>query len=584
MNQSTPFENVNLYTSDQALCEHYRAQAISAAKAHGAKEAIEAEKNLEARKTLGAEKALDIHGSRTPTGLAELEQLGARLGTTEAFELGRLANEFPPSLKTHDRFGHRIDRVDFHPAWHQLMQFLIAEGCHAEPWRNPGPVAQLHRAAKYLMFAQVENGTQCPITMTFAGIPVLAKSAGLAKAYLPKLLSNQYDATSVPIGDKAGALIGMGMTERQGGSDVRRNQSFALADGHDDWGARFRLTGHKWFLSAPMCDGFLMLAQHGASDANQLSCFFVPRILSDGTSNQITIQRLKDKLGNRSNASSEVEFKAAFGWLLGEPGRGITSILEMGNLTRLDCALGSAGLMRIALANAIHHSRQREAFGRTLSEHPLMQQVLADLALESEAATALSLRLASALDGVHAQDPHETALFRIGTPLAKYWICKRAPAFTFEAMEVLGGNGYIEDTPMARIYREAPVNSIWEGSGNVICLDVLRVIGRHPECYEALMMELSHSKGLDRDFDQSLSLLETIMPLAGQDLGQARQISEALAKLWQAALLLQHAPSFVANAWCRSRLGPSNLMNYQCFGTLPPGIEAGLIIDRALVD
>ena len=555
MNPSTPFENINLFTSDQALLDHYRAQAVGPA---------------------------DRDDPAGPHAEKELERLGAELGAAELFELGRLANTFSPQLITHDRFGKRMDRVDFHPAWHQLMQRLIAEGCHCEPWIKPAQGAQVHRAAKYLMFAQVENGTQCPVTMTFASIPVLAKSSGLAKAYLPKLLSHDYDARSVPIELKHGALIGMGMTERQGGSDVRRNESFALPDGHDAWGQRFRLTGHKWFLSAPMCDGFLMLAQHGEAKSDALSCFFVPRLLSDGASNHLALQRLKDKLGNRSNASSEVEFTGAMGWLLGEAGRGITTILEMGNLTRLDCALGSAGLMRIALANAIHHCRQREAFGRTLSKHPLMQQVLADLALESEAATALSLRVAAALDGMQAQNPRESALLRLATPLAKYWICKRAPAFTFEAMEVLGGNGYIEEAPMARIYREAPVNSIWEGSGNVICLDVLRVIGKHPECYEALIEELSQSKGIDRDFDRALLHLPTERDSAMQDLGRARQITETLAKLWQAALLLRHAPNFIARAWCHARLGNDNLMTYQCFGTLPYGINKGLIIDRAL--
>jgi putative acyl-CoA dehydrogenase len=546
-NQSTPLESLNLFESDQALIEHSAAQ--------GAGEARTA-----------------------------LSTLGSILGRAETLEWGRLANDHPPILHTHNRFGERIDEVAFHPAWHQLMGLLIGAGTHSSPWVNPGAGAQVERATRYLMFAQVENGSQCPVTMTYASVPVLARAAGaLARSWLPRILSDRYDPSAQPIASKTGALIGMGMTEKQGGSDVRANTTLAVAEGHDEWGERFAVTGHKWFLSAPMCDAFLILAQTGEGDGRSPSCLLLPRLLPDGRRNRLFIQRLKDKLGNRSNASSEVELDRASAWLIGERGRGIATILEMGSLTRLDCALGTAGMMRWALANALHHARERQAFGRRLSEQPLMRTVLADLAIESEAATALALRLARALDGQQAGNTHEAALLRIGTPLAKYWICKRGPAFAFEAMEVLGGNGYTEEAPIARLYRELPVNSIWEGSGNVICLDLLRVLERQPESRFALMSELGISRGVSLAFDRALAAVPTQIDQAVGEPGQARVLAERLARLWQASLLLQHAPAAVADAWCASRL-PDTLDSggLQCFGTLPRGVDFARIIERAM--
>ncbi|MEN9763154.1 MAG: hypothetical protein RI906_2980 [Pseudomonadota bacterium] len=541
-NQATALQDLNLFDSDQALIQHCQA--------HGAGRFTES-----------------------------LRTLGADLGQSDTLELGRLANEYPPRLRTHDRFGRRIDRVEFHPAWHALMTRLLETGTHSEPWAAPGPGVQVARAARYLMFAQVENGTQCPVTMTYAAIPVIARNPALARDWLPALLSRRYDPSVGPVHAKQGALIGMGMTEKQGGSDVRANRTHAEPAGEDQWGERFTLTGHKWFLSAPMCDAFLVLAQEGVGDGRSPSCFFMPRWLNDGQPNALTIQRLKDKLGNRSNASSELELDGAVAYRLGEAGRGIATILEMGNLTRLDCALGTAGMMRWALANALHHASLRSAFGHALIEQPLMRNVLADLAIESEAATALSLRLARALD--QRDDASAAALLRLGTPLAKYWICKRGPSFAAEAMEVLGGNGYTEEAPMARLYREMPVNSIWEGSGNVICLDVLRVLGRQTDSVEALRAELSVVRGADRRFDRASAQLDTMLAQSGEDPGQARYLSEQLACLWQAALLLQHAPAAVADAWCASRLGGLDTAGFN-FGTLPPGLDTAAIVARAL--
>jgi putative acyl-CoA dehydrogenase len=542
VNQGTVLQDLNLFETDHALVEHCRA--------HGAHPFVES-----------------------------LRALGDDLGRADTLELGRLANEYPPRLHTHDRFGRRTDRIEFHPAWHALMTRLIEAGTHSQPWADPGPGAQVARAARYLMFAQVENGTQCPVTMTYAAVPVIARHAALARDWLPVLLSRHYDPSAGPVHTKRGALVGMGMTEKQGGSDVRANSTRAEPAGEGQWGARFMLTGHKWFFSAPMCDAFLVLAQEGDGDGRSPSCFFMPRWLDDGRPNAITIQRLKDKLGNRSNASSEVELDRAMAYRIGEPGRGIATILEMGNLTRLDCALGTAGMMRWALANALHHARLRHAFGRALVEQPLMRNVLADLAIESEAATALSLRLARALD--QRDDPSCAALLRLGTPLAKYWICKRGPGFAAEAMEVLGGNGYTEEAPMARLYREMPVNSIWEGSGNVICLDVLRVLGRHADSVDALRTELAAARGADRRFDRAFAQLDAMLTQSGEDPAQARRLSERLACAWQAALLLQHAPAAVADAWCASRLGESAHTGFS-FGTLPASVDTRAIIARAM--
>lgn len=504
-------------------------------------------------------------------------RLGQDLGRAEVLELGRLANEHPPRLRTHDRFGRRIDEVEFHPAWHELLTRLIGEATHCSPWLTPSPGSQTARAVRYLMFAQVENGSQCPVTMTYAAAPVLARVPSLAGWYA-KLVSPTYDPRSLPLADKRGVMIGMGMTEKQGGSDIRSNTTTARFAGMTPWGCEYRLTGHKWFLSAPMCDAFLVLARTEDEPPASLSCFLLPRRHPDGSLNALDIQRLKDKLGNRSNASSEVEFRSASAWLVGEVGRGIPTILEMASLTRLDCALGSAGVMRAASAQALHHARGRSVFGRRLAEQPLMRSVLADLALETEASVALALRLAHALDS--PTDPFERARVRVGTPIAKYWICKRGPPLAAEAMEVLGGNGYTEDAPLARLYRELPVNSIWEGSGNVMCLDVLRALSRQAECREAMLAEFEGARGADVRYDRRLAALRYEL---GQpsDEAHARRLVGRLALQWQAALLLQHSPAPVADAFCASRLGDDPMTGFT-FGALPAGVDLDAVISRVL--
>jgi len=522
---------------------------------------------------------------------ASLDALGATLGGADTLDLARLANAHGPRLVSYDRMGNRIDEVEFHPAWHALMSLLIGAGAHAAPWREPRPGAQVARAAQYLLFGQVENGTQCPVTMTFASVPALRRAPAWAAEWLPKILSNEYDPRSLPIGQKRGALVGMGMTEKQGGSDVRANTTRAEPLLPGEAQARFgaagegawRIVGHKWFFSVPQSDAHLILAQadeagSAAGSPDRLSCFFVPRFLPDGSRNAIRVQRLKDKLGNRSNASSEVEFHGAVGWMIGAPGRGIPTILEMGGYTRLDCVLGSAGIMRAALCHALHHARGRSAFGRLLSRQPLMQNVLADLALESEAATAFLLRLARCFD--ESADPAQALLGRILTPAGKYWICKRGPAFGAEAMEVMGGNGYVEDGPLARLYRELPVNSIWEGSGNVMCLDVLRALGKSlPDARAALGAEFAAAAGVDGRFDDWAGALLDELPALAQDERGARRLAERLVLGVQGALLLRHAPGFVADAFVASRIArePGG-----AFGRLPATADCAGILERAL--
>jgi putative acyl-CoA dehydrogenase len=501
----------------------------------------------------------------------QLVAWGATLGRAETFALAARANRYGPELRTHDRFGNRIDDVAFDPAWHELMALAMTQGEHATPWSAPQPGAQVARAAGYLMHAEVENGTQCPLTMTYAGIPVLRHHAdelpSFAATWLPRLLARKYDARSEPVAGKTSALLGMGMTERQGGSDVRTNVTRAVRESD----GTYRLTGHKWFFSAPMCDAHLVLAQaeHG------LSCFFLPRFLDDGGRNAVRIQRLKDKLGNRSNASSEVEFEGATAWLLGDEGRGVAVIIEMVRHTRLDCAIGSAGLMRAAVAQALHHASHRRAFGKRLVEQPLMQNVLADLALESEAATTLALRLARAFDA--AEDSAESALARLATPALKFWICKRAPTVAAEAMEVLGGNGYVEESALPRLYREAPLNSIWEGSGNVMCLDVQRAAQREPEAVDALLGELALSRGGNARLDRAVDALKAMFA-SGSKEADARQQAGGVALALAGAQLVRHAPPAVADAFCASRLGDSTP---GVFGTLPNGVDHGAIIRRA---
>jgi putative acyl-CoA dehydrogenase len=462
------------------------------------------------------------------------------------FALGDAANRNPPVLRLFDRFGTRLDEVEFHPAWHELLRALVAEGLHTAPWAEARPGAHVERAAGYLLWSELENGTQCPATMTYGAVPALLRQSEDFVEWLPRLLSREYDERLVPIARKRGALIGMGMTEKQGGSDVRANTTRAVAAKASGPGREYRLSGHKWFLSAPMCDAFLVTAQAPGG----LSCFFVLRL-----------QRLKDKLGNRSNASSEVEFEDTLGLLVGEEGRGIPTILEMGVYTRFDCATGAAGIMHQCVAQAIHHARYRSAFGRLLIDQPLMSNVLADLSLECEAAIALVMRLARAFDA--QQDEAEAALRRVLTPVAKYWICRRAPTVGAEAMEVLGGNGYIEEGPIARRFRELPLNSIWEGSGNVMCLDVLRAFLREPRTLDAVALLLQRGVGRDTRFDQYVArLLEDLKDTGGGE-ARARVLTGRIALAVQAAILLEGgAPA--------------------AFGTLPAGIDPAVLIDRAL--
>jgi putative acyl-CoA dehydrogenase len=503
----------------------------------------------------------------------ELTALGERLGTAEMFALGDAANRNPPVLRLFDRFGHRRDEVEFHPAWHQLMRVLVAEGLHTSPWAQPRAGAHVARAAAYMMWSEIENGTQCPATMTYGSVPVLARQPDAFADWLPPLLSRSYDERLVPIREKRGALIGMGMTEKQGGSDVRANTTRAVAVGASGAGREYRITGHKWFFSAPMCDAFLVLAQASGG----LSCFFVPRVLPDGTRNVLRLQRLKDKLGNRSNASSEVEFEDTYGMLVGEEGRGVPTILEMGVYTRLDNAIGSTGIMHQCVAQAIHHARHRSAFGRLLIDQPLMVNVLADLALECEAAIALVLRLARAFDS--QQDEAESALRRLLTPVAKYWLCKRGPTAAFEAMEVLGGNGYVEEGPIARRFRELPLNSIWEGSGNIMCLDVLRAFARDRSTRDSLDAVLNRSRSADPRYDTYLNALRTQLDDPSDAELRARTLTEHIALGVQASLLLEYGPPAVTEAFLASRLSRSAPA---AFGGLPARLDYRALIDRAL--
>jgi putative acyl-CoA dehydrogenase len=505
---------------------------------------------------------------------AQLRRFGAELGQPETLRLGALANAHLPELHTHDRVGRRIDTVEFHPAWHALLAMLRREGLHALPWMDPRPGAQVARAAGYFLQSQIESGALCPTTMTFAAIPVLQNEPALFARLRDKLYSREHDPRDLPIAQKTSMLIGMGMTEKQGGSDVRSNATIARPVNGVGRGAEYALTGHKWFFSAPMCDAHLVLAR---SDGG-LSCFFVPRFRDDGSRNAIQIQRLKDKLGNRSNSSSEVEFLDASGILIGEEGRGIPTIIEMANTTRLDCVIGSAGLMRHALVQAIHHARHRSAFGRLLAEQPLMRNVLADLALESEAATVLMLKLASALEESQ-QDPVARAWRRILTPAAKFWVCKRAIAFTGECMEVWGGNGYVETGPMARLYREAPVNSIWEGSGNVMCLDVLRAIERDPEGFQLLLDEFNEAAAGHAALAARVAALGKALaaPADGREAG-ARALVQSLVLTAQCALMLRSAPTDIAEAFVASRLDADN---GKVYGTLPRTALDARMLERA---
>jgi len=495
-------------------------------------------------------------------GAANAAAVGELAGA-EGIRLGFEANENPPRLRTHDRFGNRVDQVEFHPSWHRLMENSVAHAAHALPWRSERPGAHAVRIAMSLTGGQVEAGHGCPITMTFAAIPALRAQPDVLDVWQPRLTSTTYDPRDVPADEKAGALCGMGMTEKQGGSDVRTNATVATQVG-DGW----ELVGHKWFTSAPMCDLFLVLAQvEGAG----ISCFAMPRWRPDGERNAFQLQRLKDKLGNRSNASSEIEFRGAWAQLVGEPGRGVPTIIEMVNHTRLDCVAGSAAGMRWAVSLATHHAAYRSAFGKLLIEQPLMTNVLADLCVESEAATLSAMRLA------RAYDERDDAFKRIATAVLKYWVCKRTAPHAAEALEVLGGNGYVEESGMPRLYREAPLNSVWEGSGNVMCLDVLRALLKEPEAAPALFAELDESAGADPRLDAHVSKLRAeLADFADIEL-RARRVVEAMALALQGSLVVRYSPPAVAEAFCASRLaGDAG----HAFGTLPAGLEFRAIVDR----
>jgi putative acyl-CoA dehydrogenase len=505
-----------------------------------------------------------------------LRTLGALAGSAEMQAHARLAHTHPPVLHAHDVQGRRVDQVEFHPSYHVLMGAALRFGLHAAPWGAGGP-SHLERAAGFMLFTELEPSVLCPVSMSYAVTPALRANAAISKAWAPKLTAGAYDERFAPFERKSALTMGMGMTEKQGGSDVRANTTRAEFDANTAWGRAFRLTGHKWFFSAPMCDAFLVLAQTGAG----LSCFFVPRWRPDGSINPIRIQRLKDKLGNHANASSEVEFGGdVTGWLVGDEGRGVPQILAMGALTRLDCALGTAGLMRAALVLAIHHTRQRMAFGKRLAEQPLMKNVLGDMALESEAATALALRLAHAIDATESGgDAHEAVMRRVLTPIAKFWVCKRGAMLAQEAMECLGGNGYVEaqgEGVMARIYREMPLNSIWEGAGNIMALDLLRAL-RAADVAEALAQELAPARGAHAAFDR----LEAALPQrldGGADEADARLLARDVALLVQAALLRRQSSAAVFDAFCASRLQRSA----DVFGLLGAGTPFDAIVERAL--
>ena len=494
----------------------------------------------------------------------------ARLAGDELYRVGFDANRDKPRLKTHDRFGHRIDTVEFHPAYHRLLQAAKAHGVAGLSWHEaPAPGAQVARAALSYLHHQVEAGTSCPLTMTHAAVPVLRREPALHE-WAEKAAAPHYDARDLPIADKSGVTLGMGMTEKQGGSDVRANQTRATALQEK---GEYSLVGHKWFFSAPMSDGFLVLAQAPGG----LSCFLMPRRRDDGAKNAFRLMRLKDKLGDWSNASSEVEFCGAWARRIGEEGRGVATILEMVMFTRLDCMLGAAAEMRMALAQAIHHARHRVAFGKPLLGHPLMRNVLADLALESEAALTFSLRVARAVDAA-STDTKEAAFARIATAIGKYWLCKRAPVFVNEAMECQGGTGYVEESMLPRLYRQAPLNSIWEGSGNIQCLDVLRALSREPETGVALLNELESAAGRDGDFDGAVELLRAELSSRQVDEFGARLLVERLALALQAAVLLR-SKSPAATLFIDSRLRRSHGM---AFGTLPPNDMTAALIQRAL--
>ncbi|MGI9278394.1 MAG: acyl-CoA dehydrogenase family protein [Endozoicomonas sp.] len=547
------------------LCDH-----LSQAETH---EVLNQPTPLDPFNTYTSDKALQYWTTVFGGDFAEekLIEFGQRCGG-DLIEAGFLANENKPEFHTHDRFGRRVDLVKFHPSYHQLMKAAIAAGMHSLPWEQTGPGAHVARAAMEYQYFQADAGSGCPLTMTFAAVPALRHSPALAKEWLPRILSHEYDERNIPYFEKQGVTLGMAMTEKQGGSDVRANTTRAYPKAEGGNGHEYEVVGHKWFCSAPMCDAFLVLAQTESG----LSCFLMPRWRDDGSKNQFYIQRLKNKLGNISNASSEVEFRGAQAWLVGEEGRGVRTIIEMVSMTRFDCMVGSSALMRAAVAQAIHHTSGRSVFGKKLHEQPLMQNVLADLAIEAEAALAMSMRVGFALD--HLDDEQQALFARITTAVGKYWICKRAPQMIVEAMECIGGVGYVEESLLPRLYREAPVNAIWEGSGNVQCLDVLRAINKEPAVLQAFLAELDKALGHYPSYDHYIADLRT--ELANHD-GieyRCRKVVEMMALALQASILICDGEQGIAEAFVKSRIvGQSG---YQ-FGTLPEGINYLAILKRA---
>jgi putative acyl-CoA dehydrogenase len=500
--------------------------------------------------------------------------VGEYAGSAQAQELGRLANENGPKLRTHDRYGNRVDVPEFHPAWHELIAVAVANELHCSPWKDPQPGAHVARGAAFMCMSQAEAGIGCPISMTYSVIPALRTQPELAAEWEPRFLSSTYDPTNAPAPEKAGALAGMGMTEKQGGTDVRANTTLARPVNGGGPGAEYELSGHKWFMSAPQCDAFLVLAQADGG----ISCFLFPRWTPDGERNRFRLQRFKDKLGNRSNASSEVEFDAASAWLVGEEGAGVRTIIEMVNHTRLDCVLGGATGMRAGVAQAIHHTTHRSVFGRELVEQPLMRNVLADLAIESEAATISALRLARAYDEAIAGDEEAQNLKRIANAVLKYWICKRAVVHAGEALECLGGNGYVEESGMPRLFRESPLNSIWEGSGNVQCLDVLRAMVKSPASVEAFFAEVEEGAVAEPRLQSFTASLRDEIPGDLETIeSRARRLVEKMALALQASLLVRYGDEATADAFCASRLSGDW---GQAFGTLPAGTDFGRIIER----
>jgi putative acyl-CoA dehydrogenase len=500
---------------------------------------------------------------------AQATALGEKLGSEEVIQWGFTADQNPPVLKTHDRAGRRSDSVDYHPAYHSLMDLSVSNGLHSLPWEGKGKGAHVARAAMFFLVAQNELGHGCPISMTCSVVPVLQRNPTIHQEWAPRI-TRHYDPRLLPASQKRGVIFGMAMTEKQGGSDVRANTT--KAEHHGD---HYLLTGHKFFCSAPMSDAFCVLAQAPGG----LSCFLVPRFLPDGTKNKLYFQRLKNKLGNKANASSEVEYDQTSAFLIGEEGRGVPTIIDMVNHTRLDCVIGAAALMRSALVQAVHHARSRSAFGKSLLQQPLMQNVLTDLSLEVEAATALAMRLARSFEG---QTEAEQALKRMATPLAKYWLCKRVTPQVVEALECLGGGGYVEESVLPRLFRESPLYSIWEGSGNVICLDVLRALMKNPVSFDAVLSEIALGFGVDSRLNVHIEgikdLAVRVGKLSAESLEwEARRLVETLALGLQGSLLVRNSPEAVWSAWCRARLGEGG----RTFGTLPSGVESRVILDRA---